>query len=127
MVVFLCFPGITFIPKNHGISKLVGTGDPRPLPKTHPNPSRLQGPVILRDEEFTAMEPFRPFEAFNCPSVDHWNRRPLRLGSSSPRRASLSNDDELEEDESNDKLPKQLDVAKVVVVGRGNSVDLQFI
>ena len=40
---------------------------------------------------------------------------------------SLSNDDELEEDESNDKLPKQLDVAKVVVVGRGNSVDLQFI
>jgi len=29
----------------------------------------------------------------------------------------LSNGDELEEDESNDKLPKQLDVAKVVVVG----------
>jgi len=124
-----CFPMFsryTFIPKNHGISKLVVWRSQ--TPPIHIQTPLLQGPVILRDEKFTAMEPFRLFEAFNCPSVDHWNRWPCRLGpSSSPRRASLPNGDELEEDESNDKLPKQLDVAKVVVVGRGNSVDLQFI
>ena len=60
-----------------------------------------------------------PLEAFTCPSVDHWDRWPRRL-SSSPRRASLSNNDEMEgEEDSNDKQPKQLDVAKLVVVGRG--------
>ena len=35
---------IFWYPKNHGISKLVGTGDPsHPCKKTHPH-----GPVILR-------------------------------------------------------------------------------
>ena len=34
--------------KNHGISKQVGTGDPRTLLKTHPNPSFWEGPMILR-------------------------------------------------------------------------------
>ena len=32
--------------KNHGISKLVGTGDPKePSKKTHPNPSKIAGSV----------------------------------------------------------------------------------
>ena len=35
-------------PKNHGISKLVGTEDPRALQKTESNPSFLEGPMILR-------------------------------------------------------------------------------
>ena len=35
----LCCDPSLYNPKNHGISTLVGTGDPRPLQKTHPNPS----------------------------------------------------------------------------------------
>jgi len=35
------------IPKNHGISSSWWLGDPRPLPKTHPNPSVAGLPVIL--------------------------------------------------------------------------------
>ena len=36
-------------PENHGISSHWWFGDPRPLRKTHPNPSKSQGPVIVRE------------------------------------------------------------------------------
>ena len=35
-------------PKNHGISKLVVRRSKRTLQKTHPNPSKSQGPVVLK-------------------------------------------------------------------------------
>ena len=34
------------------LKSLVETGDPRTLRKTHPNPSFLEGPMILRDQHF---------------------------------------------------------------------------
>ena len=77
-------------PKNHGISKLVVRRSKRTLQKTHPNPSKSQGPVVLkvdkRKQQKTPTQHIRvvltipPFPKKNAPTCTcfHLPRHPSR-------------------------------------------------